>query len=107
MRKALSLEPLNGVWDALNGPKGAQSFLTKLGSFLPKPRSRFCVFCRNTNLSVSAALGPSELMFALSLLPTATWRLLSERACSEVTSFTGLTYSRLRCPLCGRSEEHT
>ena len=29
----------------------------KSESFLPRPRSLFCVFCRNTNLNVSVELG--------------------------------------------------
>src|SRR6202167_4241905 len=105
MRKAPSLGQLNGVWDALNWQKGAQSSLTKLESFLPKPRSLCCAFCRNTNLSVSAELAPSELMFGLLRLLIATWKLPSLLASSEATYFTGSTYFRLRYPLCGNARK--
>jgi transcriptional regulator with GAF, ATPase, and Fis domain len=46
-----------------NWPRAARSSSTKLGSFLPKPRSLSCVFCRSTSLSVSVELDPSDLMF--------------------------------------------
>src|SRR5271156_992824 len=105
MRKAPSLGQLSGAWDALNWPKGAQSSSTKLASYLPKPRSLCCAFCRNTNSSVSAELAPSELMFGLLRPLTATWRPPSRQACSGATYFTGSTFFRLRCHLFEKEEE--
>ena len=89
MRKAPSLGQLSGAWDALNWPKGAQSSSTKLASYLPKPRSLCYAFCRNTSLSASAEPAPSELMFGLLRLLTATWKLPSLLAYSGATYFTG------------------
>src|ERR1700678_4815711 len=106
MRKAPSLGQLNGVWDALNWQKGAQSSLTKLESFLPKPRSLCCAFCRNTNLSALAEPAPSELMFELLRLLTATWKLPSLLAPSGATYFTDSTFFRLRYPLCGNAKKN-
>src|SRR6204780_2898839 len=99
MRKAPSLGQLSGAWDALNWPKGAQSSSTKLASYPPKPRSLCCAFCRNTSFSASAEPAPSELMFELLRLLTATWKLPSLLASSGATYFTGSTYFRLRYPL--------
>jgi transcriptional regulator with GAF, ATPase, and Fis domain len=41
--------------------EGGTSSSTKSESFLPRPRSLSCVFCRSTNLSASVELDPSEL----------------------------------------------
>src|SRR5580704_4084856 len=105
MRRAPSLGQLSGAWDALNWPKGAQSSSTKLASYLPKPRSLCCAFCRNASLSASAEPAPSELMFGLLRLLTATWKLPSLLASSGATYFTGSTYFRLRYPLCGNARK--
>src|ERR1700719_2589898 len=71
----------------------------KSESFLPRPRSLFCVFCRSTSLSVSVELEPFTLTFGSLLLPIVTCRRLSQEAHFEVTSFTGSTFFRSRCLL--------
>jgi transcriptional regulator with PAS, ATPase and Fis domain len=43
--------------------EGGTSSSTKSESFLPRPRSLSCVFCRNMNSSVSVEPDPSKLMF--------------------------------------------
>jgi len=43
--------------------EGGTIFLDEIGELSAEPRSLSCVFCRNTNLSVSVELELSELMF--------------------------------------------
>src|SRR5579864_2557796 len=78
----------------------------KSESFLRRPRSLCCVFCRNTSLNVSVELDPYELIFVSSLLRIVIWRQASPRGHSGATSFTGSTFFPLRYPLSG-SEEKT
>src|SRR6266436_6296451 len=68
MRRVPLREQLSDDWADLNWPKAARSSLMKLGSFLPRRRSRCCVFCGNARLSVSAELDPSGLTGAAAKL---------------------------------------
>ncbi len=85
----------------------ARSSSTKSENFLPRPRSLCCAFCRNTNLSVSVELDPSELMFGLLRLLTATWRLPSPRARFEATCSTGSTFSNRGASSAGTKRRHS
>ena len=96
---------LSNVRAALNWPKEARSFSMRSGSSPPRPKSLSCVFCRNTNLSVSVELDPSKLTFGSLPLRTAIWRLPSLRACSGAICFTGSTFSQLRCLPCAKEEK--
>src|SRR6266436_9883412 len=51
-----------------------RSSWTKSENFQPRPKLRFCVYCRSTSLSVSAAVVQSGLTFALSPPRTVTCR---------------------------------
>src|ERR1700737_1115722 len=104
MRRALLLGQLRGGLDVLSWLKEVRSSSMKSENFPLKPRSLYCAFFRNTNLSVSAALALFELMFGRLPRLTAIWRLPSMPARFVVTCFTGSTFFLLRFLLC-ESEE--
>src|SRR5450755_4710848 len=105
MRRAPSLERCSGAWDGSNLQKEARSSSMKSESFLPRPRLLCCVFCRNTNLNVSAELDPSKQMFEWLLPRTATCSRQYPPEPSAATCFTGSTFSRLIPLLCGNDEK--
>src|SRR6266852_2437154 len=105
MRRALSLERCSGAWAVSNWQREARSASTKWGNFLSEPRLLCYAFCKNTNLSVSAERDPSQQMCEWLLPRTATYRRPSLREPFVVTCFTGSTFSRLICLLCGNDEK--
>src|ERR1700746_741043 len=105
MRKALLPERCSGAWAVSNWQREARSSSMKWETFLSEPRLLCYAFCKNTNLSVLAEPDQSGQMFGWLPPRTVTCRRPSLLEPFAAPCFTGSTFFRLICLLCGNDEK--
>src|ERR1700676_1465600 len=105
MRRGLLPGQRNDDWVGSSLRKKAQFSSTRSASYPRKLKLRYCTYCRSGSFSVWVGISLSERTRGSSLLPIATWKLLSPRGHFAATCFTVSMFFRLRFLLCGKEKK--